>query len=783
MATKGTKGTHGTNGSSAGTGGTGQDQSFTQNGAIGLDSITYDYSGGDGGDGGNSTTGNGGAGGNGGNGKIDVNGNIFNNPSTTTLTVSMTARGGDGGLGGTAPVGFNPGPLGNGGNATVNINGNILQPNKTMSTVTLEAIAVGGKGAKDGNASATLNGNVVQVSQASTVTLTALAVTNDLTDSTLHDGDANFGTKTATINGNVVQGNITNATLQADAKFSNSSAILSGNIVQDSATSGKVTLEATGQHIDIENNKVSVGKNQEIDLTINQLDPAYDTLIKGNEFTGAGAGMGNTFVFTDNGFSGTSTPSLSPTPDTIVIDLSNNSFMFNGKNNKLKDIDNVTVAGNNDPTIIGNNNANILTGGGADDTISGLDGNDRLNGSGGNDLLTGGAGNDIIDGGTGNFDTAVYTGNFIEYAVTPSSTPNLAITVTDSTAARDGTDTLTNVEFLKCADGLYDVANNHFIPNAAVNHAPAGTNTTVTTNEDTAYTFTAANFGFSDAGDAPPNNFKAVKITTIPANGVLKDNGVTVNPGDTVLVTHITANQLVFTPNADFHGAPTFTFQVQDDGGVVGGGQDTDQTPNTMTITVNSVNDAPSGTDTTVTTNEDTAYIFTAANFGFSDTHDGDNFTAVKITTIPANGVLKDNGVTVNPGDSVLVSHITANQLVFTPNADFHGAPTFTFQVKDDGGVSNGGVDTDPTPNTMTITVNSVNDAPAGTDNSFTMSSNTSHTFTAAEFGFSDIHDGDNFLAVKITTVPTGGVLKDNGVTVNPGDFVLVSHIAANQLV
>ena len=41
-----------------------------------------------------------------------------------------------------------------------------------------------------------------------------------------------------------------------------------------------------------------------------------------------------------------------------------------------------------------------------------------------------------------------------------------------------------------------------------------------------------------------------------------------------------------------------------------------------MTINVTAVNDAPAGTDNTVTTLEDTAYTFTAADFGFSDPND-----------------------------------------------------------------------------------------------------------------------------------------------------------------
>ena len=38
-----------------------------------------------------------------------------------------------------------------------------------------------------------------------------------------------------------------------------------------------------------------------------------------------------------------------------------------------------------------------------------------------------------------------------------------------------------------------------------------------------------------------------------------------------------------------------------------------------MTVNVTAVNDAPVGTNNTVTTLEDTAYTFTAADFGFTD--------------------------------------------------------------------------------------------------------------------------------------------------------------------
>ena len=54
-----------------------------------------------------------------------------------------------------------------------------------------------------------------------------------------------------------------------------------------------------------------------------------------------------------------------------------------------------------------------------------------------------------------------------------------------------------------------------------VNDAPAGTNNTVTVNEDATYTFTTQNFGFTDPNDSPANNLLAVKITTLSTAGTL----------------------------------------------------------------------------------------------------------------------------------------------------------------------------------------------------------------------------------------------------------------------
>src|SRR6185295_17888889 len=87
------------------------------------------------------------------------------------------------------------------------------------------------------------------------------------------------------------------------------------------------------------------------------------------------------------------------------------------------------------------------------------------------------------------------------------------------------------------------------------------------------------------------------------------------------------------------------------------------------------------------------------------------------------------SGVDVTPGQLILVADITAGNLKFVPDANENGTAyaTFTFQVQDNGGTANGGVDLDQSPNTMTINVTAVNDTPDAVDDSATFDEDTSN--------------------------------------------------------
>jgi Ca2+-binding RTX toxin-like protein len=123
-------------------------------------------------------------------------------------------------------------------------------------------------------------------------------------------------------------------------------------------------------------------------------------------------------------------------------------------------------------TIIGSDAAEQVTAGADgsftqnDVSVFGNGGADRIFSGEGNDTLSGGAGDDTIDGNVGN-DTAVYSGNHTDYIITVDASYFLdpffaTATVQQIGGGGDGTDTLTNVEFLQFADGTFSIAD--FLP-------------------------------------------------------------------------------------------------------------------------------------------------------------------------------------------------------------------------------------------------------------------------------------------------------------------------------
>ncbi len=167
-----------------------------------------------------------------------------------------------------------------------------------------------------------------------------------------------------------------------------------------------------------------------------------------------------------------------------------------------------------------------------------------------------------------------------------------------------------------------------------------------------------------------------------------------------------------------------------------------------LAVTVTNVNEAPGGSNTTVNTAENTAFVFSIADFGFIDADAGDSLSAVRIDSTPLAGSLTLNGLAVAVNDVVSAAQLAAGNLVFTPAASGNGLSyaSFDFSVRDQGNVF------DVTPNAITLNVGAVNDAPVVTTTPGTLvyTENDASTAIDAALTLSDI-DSANLSAASVT--------------------------------
>jgi CSLREA domain-containing protein len=159
------------------------------------------------------------------------------------------------------------------------------------------------------------------------------------------------------------------------------------------------------------------------------------------------------------------------------------------------------------------------------------------------------------------------------------------------------------------------------------------------------------------------------------------------------------AGTLTYTPAANANGSATITIVAKDNGG----GTDT-SAPQSFTITVLSVNDAPSftvGSDQTVLEDAGQQIVNTFATGISVGPAQESAQTAQFIITNNTNPGMFAEGPVISP----------TGKLTYISGPDKNGTATITVVLKDNGGTANGGQDTSP-PQTFTINVTPVNDQP-----------------------------------------------------------------------
>ncbi|MDP2242160.1 MAG: DUF4347 domain-containing protein [Burkholderiales bacterium] len=329
-----------------------------------------------------------------------------------------------------------------------------------------------------------------------------------------------------------------------------------------------------------------------------------------------------------------------------------------------------------------------------------------------------------------------------------------------------------------------------FITVSAVNDAPVNTVPGAqSTAEDTALVFSVAggnaiSIADVDAGTNP------VQVALTGTNGVITLAGIaglTFSVGDgmadgtmtftgTVAAINTALNGLSFIPAANFNGGASLSITTNDQGNTGTGGAQSDT--DAMTITVTAVNDAPTGADKAVTTNEDTAYVFSAADFGFSDVDAGDSLSAVRIDALPGAGTLKLSGVAVTATEVITAASIP--NLTFEPglNGNGVGYASFTFSVRDQANAFAAA------PNAITVDVTAVNDEPVVDLNAGGAGQDVTVAFTeqtpvliAPVATLADV-DSANLasLTVTLTARPDGDAVESLSATVTGG--LTVSYTA-----
>ncbi len=206
---------------------------------------------------------------------------------------------------------------------------------------------------------------------------------------------------------------------------------------------------------------------------------------------------------------------------------------------------------------------------------------------------------------------------------------------------------------------------------------------------------------------------QTITITAVSSNtSIIADSAIVIN-----YTNPQTTGTLSYTPGLDANGAVLITVTVKDDGGTASGGIDTFVT--SFTVTVNPINDAPTftkGSDIPVAPDlvlEDAGLqniINWATNINEGGTIGNELFQNLtfNLQIIDTTGTLIFDNLSVS----------SSGTLSFSPAANTNGIATIKIELQDDGS----GTPPDENisqPDTIKITVTSVNDAPvftAGSD-------------------------------------------------------------------
>ena len=276
---------------------------------------------------------------------------------------------------------------------------------------------------------------------------------------------------------------------------------------------------------------------------------------------------------------------------------------------------------------------------------------------------------------------------------------------------------------------------------------------------------------------------RAAGSGTITVSGGGTDT-VTLAGGATDIETYLgDPASLGYTGAANASGTDAATFTINADDGTV------NPQVASGSIDITAVNDAPTSSANTVTTQEDVNHVFQPGDFNFSDVDSGDSLQAVRVPSLPSAGTLfldgggendaLDAGEEISMNDEVTVADIAAGHLQYAPPANQNGASlaAFDFEVSD-------GTAFAASASTMTVDVTAVNDDPeiTGLPSDVTATEDQASDVDLSMATLSDVDSAGNTITLEIAAgsgtlaASTGG-----GVTVGgsgSGTLTLTGAVA-----
>ncbi|MFN6472326.1 MAG: beta strand repeat-containing protein [Nostoc sp. SerVER01] len=595
------------------------------------------------------------------------------------------------------------------------------------------------------------------------------------------------------------EGSLRQAILDANASAGADTISFTGSVFTDATpdtitlTSGQltitddVTIEGTGANqLTVSGNNASRVfniSNGGTDATIDAL-----TIANGNADNGAGilVNGGSSLVLTDStvsnnnangGFGGAGIGNLGGGTATVINSTisGNTSTVFGGgiASQGTLNVTNSTISGNSSGQFGGG----LILGGVVTLTGNTITNNSAANGGGlivffgtttaQNTIIAGNNGNDISGTVTGNGNNligslsgaggTIGTGSDITFASAGITNINQVI----GSLADNGGPTQTHA--LVAGSAAINAGNNAFVPAGvttdqrgtgfnrisggtvdigAYEIQPTATDDSVTTNEDNAVN------GNVLTNDTASLDTGVLTVSAVNGNAANVGNQIALTSG--ALLTLNSDGSYNYNPNGQFEflaagatASDSFTYTISD--GI--GGTSTA----TVSVTINGVNDAPTGSPTATLSNtpEDTAITITAADLltGFSDVDAGDTLSVTNLTAT--------NGALVNNNNGTYT---------FTPNANFNGTVNLTYNVTD-------GIAT-LTGQTQTFSVTPVNDAPVAGDDSASTFFGTSVNIAVSTLLANDSDIDSTSLSITGVSGATNGtaVLNNNGTANNTAD-------------